>query len=103
MRNAQNIFLDKKYSSPSFWLNSWFKRNIKRNFHTTDFFYMNTNYKNYKWPEHLSKLKINGSIEVGVHPGSKESWRSHEVETSLILADLIKKNDKFNLISWNDL
>lgn len=103
MRNAQNIFLDKKYSSPSFWLNSWLKKNIKKNFHTTDFFYMNTNYNNHKWPEHLSSLKINGSIEVGVHPGSKEGWRSQEVETSLILADLIKKNDEFNLISWNDL
>mgnify|MGYP001589233327 FL=1 len=63
---------------------------------------MNTNYSDYKWPEKLYKLNLNGTIEVGVHPGNKEDWRIQEVETCKIFRNLIQSDNKYNLINWNN-
>ena len=103
MRYIQNIFFEKKYLNLNYLLSPILKKNIVNNFKTTDYFYMNTNYSDYKWPEKLYNLNLNGTIEIGVHPGSKEDWRIHEVETCKIFRDLIKSNNKYNLINWNNL
>ena len=64
---------------------------------------MNTNYSDFKWPEKLLNLKIKGSLEVGIHPGSKEDWRLQEVETCKILKKLINSSDTHHLINWHDI
>ncbi|MDC0876561.1 ChbG/HpnK family deacetylase [Candidatus Pelagibacter sp.] len=73
VRNYQNIFLKNKFLSPTFWLGPLFKKNIF------------------------------GSLEIGVHPGSKENWRIKEFESCLIISEIMKKNKKYNLINWNHL
>ena len=42
---------------------------------------------------------IFGSLEIGVHPGSKENWRIKEFESCLIISEIMKKNKKYNLIN----
>lgn len=103
VRNYQNIFLKNKFLSPTFWLGPLFKKNINKYFKTTNFFFMNLNKNDFNWPKNLFKLNIFGSLEIGVHPGSKENWRIKEFESCLIISEIMKKNKKYNLINWNHL
>jgi len=103
VRNYQNIFLRKKFLSPTFLLGALFKKNINKYFKTTNFFFMNSNKNNSNWPKDLFELNIKGSLEIGVHPGSKENWRIKEFESCLIISEIIKKNNEYNLINWDHL
>ena len=103
IRNTQNIFLNKKYNSPTFWLQHIYKKNIVKNFKTTNYFYMDSYHQDMNWPEIISKLKLNGSIEIGVHPGSDLEWKIKETENTILFSDKIKKDSNFNIINWDSL
>ena len=103
VRNYQNIFLTKKFLSPTFLLGPLFKKNINKYFKTTNFFFMNSNKNDSNWMKDLFELNINGSLEIGVHPGPRVDWRAKEFESCLIISEIIKKNKEYNLTNWDYL
>lgn len=108
VRNVQNIFMTpyKRPASIVPILNSLFRRYIKHNFVTTDYFYMAANNFDTDWSENilrqLDTLDDNATIEIGIHPGHKEEWRQHEFDDIHHFA-LLLKSTKHKVINWNNI
>lgn len=105
VRRVQNIFLQKPELSPRTLLNHCFDYYIKRNFITTDYFYMSANSMDTNWAKdidtQLTTITRGGVIEVGVHPGNYEEWRKQEKDDMMAFYEIIKH--KYNIINWNNL
>ena len=86
---------------------SYYKKNKDITYYeskkTTNYFYMDSYHQDMNWPEIISKLKLNGSIEIGVHPGSDLEWKIKETENTILFSNKIKKDSNFNIINWNSL
>ncbi|HWE04265.1 MAG TPA: ChbG/HpnK family deacetylase [Tepidisphaeraceae bacterium] len=81
VRNVQDVYFKKPLKSPTFWLGPWWRRKLMRAFISTDHFYMPTSSFENDWQQQLLKRFASAgdaSLEVGVHPGYGESWRSAE-------------------------
>jgi len=81
VRNVQNTYLRKPLRSPTFWVGYWWRRRLMRSFHSTNHFYMPTSAFEADWPRKLlSRFGSAGdeTLEIGVHPGYLEFWRSDE-------------------------
>jgi len=105
-RKVQDVFLDKPEINPSNLMYSYCDKKIKKMFQTTDYFYMPASSLDTNWSESLIKklglFKCNDIIEVGVHPGSEDSWRKNEYD-DVIKFLLSIKNTHHTLINWNYL
>jgi predicted glycoside hydrolase/deacetylase ChbG (UPF0249 family) len=78
VRNVQNVFLGRPLTSPTFWLGPFWARGVRRAFTTTDRFYMPAGTEDAGWAEPLlDRIRgLDGSLEVGVHPGPDGSRRA---------------------------
>ena len=89
VRNVQDVWLRRPLKSPTYWLGAVWRRQLMRRFVTTDHFYMPTSAYDTGWEDPLlaaARGLSGGSLEIGVHPGFDEPWRSDERETVQRLA-----------------
>ncbi len=108
LRSVQDIFISQpSASSPTTILNNMFRWYIKRNFLTTDYFYMSANALDTNWGGQILKqmdaLPQDATIEIGVHPGHQEEWRQHEFDDINEFAAMLKDSGKHTIINWNDI
>lgn len=101
VRNVQNVFLRTQLTSPTYWLGRFWARPVERAFTTTDRFYMPTGLADVGWAETLldSLRGLTGSLEVGVHPGFEEDWRSDERRSALRFAERARA-EGHELVPW---
>jgi predicted glycoside hydrolase/deacetylase ChbG (UPF0249 family) len=101
VRNVQNVFLRPQPTSPTYWLGRLWAGPLRRAFTTTDRFYMPTGLADAGWEETLldSLRGFAGSLEVGVHPGFEEEWRSDERRGVLRFAERARA-EGHELVPW---
>lgn len=85
VRSVQDVYLKKPYKSPTYWLGGHWKREIDSRFRTTQHLYLPWGSTQGSWVESLLRLKLDGIVEVGVHPGTREAWRKYELDTTMEL------------------
>lgn len=102
VRNVQDVYLRRPLGSPTFWLGPWWRQRTMKHFRTTSHLFMPTSAWEHDWSEALLKRLRAGSIEVGVHPGSMETWRRSELVQVGIFADLARKAGH-DIIGWRAL
>ncbi|MGD9920670.1 MAG: carbohydrate deacetylase [Pseudorhodoplanes sp.] len=80
VRLAQNVFLETAGFRPMSYLYPMFNGGLRRRFATTAHFYMPETDGATNWPRALLQRlpQLNGTIEVGVHPGRATGWRASE-------------------------
>ena len=79
VRRVQNIFLSSAYTRATYWLGGLASRQIGKRFRTTDLFYMPTHAGDDDWDERLPGRIAEGTLEIGMHPGFDDDWRSAEM------------------------
>jgi predicted glycoside hydrolase/deacetylase ChbG (UPF0249 family) len=103
VRNAQDLYLRKPLTSPTYWFGGVWRRRIMRTFRTTPHFFMPTNLGDAERLASLLDVVPDGrEFEVGVHPGYAEPWRDAERRAVQDFAPRARGAGNA-LISWNDL
>lgn len=106
VRGVQNVFLKDGGRGLIGFLNKLFRTYIHYNHMSTDYFYMPANSSDTNWADGLLKkmdrVKGQKSIEVGVHPGSKEKWRINEFNDVNDFTAKLKRAGH-RIITWNDI
>jgi predicted glycoside hydrolase/deacetylase ChbG (UPF0249 family) len=102
VRNVQDVYLRRPLTSPTFWLGPLWRRQLMRRFRTTSHFYMPTSTSDTSWEGKLLEISgsLNGSLEVGVHPGFEEPWRNEERLSVLAFARLARERGD-ELAGWS--
>ena len=103
MRIVQNIYMDKlirKIKRPSYWLQNYYGKSIRKNFKTTKYFFNNLNPEDFSWPEKICSIRKYDTIEIGTHPGINERWRVNESINIVKLSKLINKSKFHSKINW---
>lgn len=108
VRASQNLFVVKpSKKSPVYWMNKYFDWYLKKNFKNPQFFYMSANNMDTGWADcilaQMDKLPQDAVIEIGVHPGHKETWRQHEFDDIIDFATKLRTSGKHEIINWNQL
>jgi predicted glycoside hydrolase/deacetylase ChbG (UPF0249 family) len=103
VRAVQDVYLRKPRTSPTYWLGGRWQKALARQFTTTDHMYMPTSAGDVAWEMDLGRiaLDLDGSLEVGVHPGY-EGWRDEERTSVLDFAALARSNGH-ELVPWKAL
>jgi chitin disaccharide deacetylase len=101
VRNVQNVFLRPRPTSPTYWLGRLWAGPLRRAFTTTDRFYMPADLADAGWEEQLldALRGFAGSLEVGVHPGFEEDWRSAERRSAVRFAERARA-EGHELVPW---
>lgn len=105
VRSAQDVYLKRPLKSFNYWYGKVWRMKLRAAFETTDHFYMPSSTWDTNWGEPLLKVMrgLSGStIEVGVHPGFSESWRSDERTSLHAFADAARR-EGHAIIGWNAL
>lgn len=103
VRTAQDTYLRRPLKSPTFWYGPVWRRKIRARFVTTDRMFMPTSPADARaMPDLLPRLRGDGSIEVGVHPGRREDWRDAERAAAEAFAAQARAAGHA-LITWNDV
>lgn len=102
VRSVQDVYLKAKWLSPTFWLGARWRQRIRRDFVTTDHFYMPTSTGDRIWGTDILKTLKGDTLEIGLHPGYEESWRNAERVTVQSFAKAIDR-ESCRLISWREL
>jgi chitin disaccharide deacetylase len=102
VRNAQDIYLRRRLASPTFWLGARWRRALALKFTTTDHFYMPAGDSDASWDELLGRPLLGSTLEIGVHPGYEESWRSFERQAIQAFArEAVARGHQ--LVGWRDV
>jgi predicted glycoside hydrolase/deacetylase ChbG (UPF0249 family) len=105
VRNAQNVYLSPRWMSPTYWLGAAVGANLKQYFLTTDHFFMAAGGGGgWAWAEQLlPRLNgLDGSLEVGVHPGYVEGWRRAEMQSTVRFRTELSRAGHA-LVNWRNL
>lgn len=88
VRNVQDVYLRRPLTSPTYWLGPLWRRALMRIAATTTHFYMPTGLGDVDWEHRLLERMsaLDGSLEVGVHPGAADEWRAEERRSVLSFA-----------------
>ena len=81
VRRVQNVYFTRPVKSPTFWIGPAWQRGLARlDAATTTHFYMPTGLADREWDRLLVERMegLDGSLEVGVHPGTADDWRDAE-------------------------
>lgn len=78
VRNVQDLYLRRPMASPTAWFGQHWREDLMQRFTTTDHFYMPASAGDTSWTEILARVGPGESLEIGVHPGLVEDWRSAE-------------------------
>ncbi len=87
VRTVQDVYLTRALGSPTYWSGRRWRKRIRDEFETTDHFFMAA-VDDPPWAGRLLErlASLRGSLEVGVHPGSREPWRARDRAAVLELA-----------------
>lgn len=77
VRTAQDLYITRRYQSPTYWYGGVWGRRISERFRTTDHFFMPSGPEDAPGIERLVPRMNGGSVEVGAHPGLS-GWRQSE-------------------------
>ena len=78
VRAVQDVYLRKPRTSPTYWLGGRWQKALARAFTTTAHMYMPTSAGDVAWEQPLAEIarELDGTLEVGVHPGYQADWRA---------------------------
>lgn len=101
VRTGQDLYLTRRYQSPTYWYGGVWARRIRQRFRTTDHFFMASDVEEARRIEHLVPMIGSGTVEVGGHPGAS-GWRRAE---ALALRKLAARaaEEGHELIGWSQL
>ena len=100
IRTVQNVFTRPSYFRPTYWLGSYWARDLRNGFFTTDHFFMPNSEA--EWIDPVLGMNLDGTLEVGLHPGYEECWRDRERLAGLrLVAEARARGHR--LVTWNDL
>jgi chitin disaccharide deacetylase len=104
VRNVQDIFLRRPIGAATYWIGPLWRRRLMSAFTTTEHFYMPASTGDVDWGQPLlSRLDgLDGSLEVGVHPGVDEEWRREEMVSAQAFA-LGARERGHALVSWSEV
>ena len=102
VRGVQDVYLRRPVTSPTYWLGGRWSRSLRRNFVTTDRFYMPASAGDSSWTSLLPRLLGDGTIEIGVHPGRCEAWRAAEAAAAVEFASAASTAGH-ELVGWGEL
>ena len=102
VRSVQDIYLRRLWKSPTYWFGVVWRHSIRKQFVTTDHLYLCGATMDSDWPARLLAKHLDGSLEIGVHPGHKEDWRRHECASIKELVILAREYNH-KLIGWAHL
>lgn len=104
VRNVQDLYLRAPLTSPTYWLGNVWRRSLMKAFSTSDHFFMPTSAGDTHWQHRLLQVveRLEGSLEVGVHPGFEEPWRDDERRSLAGFVDLARQAGH-PLITWTEL
>jgi chitin disaccharide deacetylase len=102
VRTVQNVYLRRPLRSPTYWFGGLWRQRLRSAFATTDHFYMSASAGDAEWPAQLLNIVQGGSLEVGVHPGIAEEWRSRERQAIVEFSELARVQGHA-LIGWREL
>jgi chitin disaccharide deacetylase len=103
VRAVQDVWLRRPIGSATLWLGRSWRRAVAASFSTTDHFYMPSSANDLDWEEGLlaTVRRLPGrTLEIGVHPGSLDAWRSEEQRSLLLFAEAAS-GDGHELVSWS--
>ena len=103
VRSVQTLYLDFPWRRPTYWLGLRWREKLRREFTTTDSMFMPVGGVNDDWQTKLVALAPSeGALEVGIHPGRSEPWRSQQALAAEEFASTCRES-KVELISWHDI
>jgi predicted glycoside hydrolase/deacetylase ChbG (UPF0249 family) len=103
VRSVQNVYLVRRWKSPTYWLGKWWRRGISKHFVSPEDFFMPTSGEHdHDWPGLLLSRSRGRTMEVGVHPGLEKDWRNVERLTIQQFAEKARTQGH-ELIGWADL
>jgi predicted glycoside hydrolase/deacetylase ChbG (UPF0249 family) len=103
VRSVQDVHLKRRWKSPTYWLGKRWSRGILQHFVSTEHFFVPVSGEHDQgWPDLLLSRSQGRTIEVGVHPGFEQDWRSMERRT---IQQFVEKarTQGHRLIGWADL
>jgi predicted glycoside hydrolase/deacetylase ChbG (UPF0249 family) len=102
VRTVQDIYFRSQLRSPTYWLGPLWRRAVRRRFRTTDHLHLpyHLSLRGEDWWTGLLPKLSGDTVEIGVHPGRKESWREQERLGVLRFADLCRQAGH-ELIGWD--
>jgi chitin disaccharide deacetylase len=102
VRTVQDVYLTRPLRSPTYWSGRRWRGRIRNRFETTDHFFMAA-VDDPPWAgsllERLGSLR--GSLEVGVHPGTREPWRDRD--RAAVLDVTQRLDDRVERVDWRTL
>jgi predicted glycoside hydrolase/deacetylase ChbG (UPF0249 family) len=90
VRNVRNVRLQPQWRHPAHWFVARWLPVEKAPWRSTDWFYAPRATGDSEWPERLLRHPWTGTLEVGVHPGRAEEWRSRERDDAARLRELLR-------------
>ena len=105
VRTVQDVYLQRPLTSPTYWIGHRWRGPLAAAFQTTEHLYLPSSAHDVGWDAPLLErcARLSGpSLEVAVHPGSREGWRDEERGTLLRFAPAARAAGH-ELISWNAL
>jgi predicted glycoside hydrolase/deacetylase ChbG (UPF0249 family) len=99
VRSVQDVYLTRPWKSPTYWLGAVWRARMRRDFATTDHFFMNAATGRSDWPHRVLSRNLHGTLEIGVHPGMSEPWRGEEARAVAEFAALARARG-IEMISW---
>jgi predicted glycoside hydrolase/deacetylase ChbG (UPF0249 family) len=102
VRSAQDTYLRRPLTSPTFWIGPFWRRRIMRNFLTTDHFFMPGSMNDARAMESWMPDESDASIEIGCHPGYSEPWRNAERQAIQSFAVRAPQSGH-RIITWNQI
>jgi predicted glycoside hydrolase/deacetylase ChbG (UPF0249 family) len=103
VRNVQDTFVERRVGSVTYWLSPMWRRSLMKAFETTNHFFMPSGKDHEVWARPLAEsLRRSGTLEVGVHPGTREGWRSDQRAS---IEEFVReaKVRSHGIIGWRDL
>ncbi|MFO0827687.1 MAG: ChbG/HpnK family deacetylase [Phycisphaerales bacterium] len=102
VRSVQDVYFRRPIKSPNYWLGPHWKREIARLFRTTEHLYLPRSACEADWVRQLAALRLDGTLEVGLHPGRAEDWREEE-RVGAVALGAAARDAKIALVTWNDV
>lgn len=101
VRAVQDVYVRRPLRSPTYWLGGRWQRSVRREFATTDHFYMPTSARDENWERVAERLPALGgtTLEVGLHPGEEEEWRRSELRGLEPFVDAVRRAGH-ELVDW---
>ncbi|MDA9206371.1 ChbG/HpnK family deacetylase [Planktomarina temperata] len=100
VRMSQNIKVP--INSPSWFLSPYWNKKIRKQFQTTDYFFMPTSKFEDGWARWLAEYRWKGILELGVHPGTNAEYRRKELLQLEHFHELMLGSDT-EQITWRDI